>query len=240
MEQNRFTNTAAAARPVTYDAGLRAHFLRVYNIMTFGLVLTGFTAFATSQIPAMVGFLDMMRGNMLTGMLLAFSPMFLLMFAFNPASINRFSANKLTIFFALFSAYFGWLFSTIFLAYTAESIARVFFITAAMFAATSIYGYTTKRDLTSMGSFLFMGAVGLMIAIVVNMFLQSSMLHFAISGIGVVLYTAMIAFDTQNIKQAYYQAGQFASKAAVLGALSLYMNFIMLFQFLMQFMGNRE
>lgn len=239
MEQNRFTATRPA-QTVSYDAGLRAHFLRVYNIMTFGLVLTGFTAFLTSQSPAMMEFIQMMRGNTMTALLMAFSPMFLIMFAFNPASINKFSASTLTIFFAVFSAYFGWLFSTLFIAYTAESLARVFFITSAMFAATSIYGYTTKRDLSSMRSFLFMGVIGLMIAIVVNMFLQSTMLHFVVSGVGVVLYTAMIAFDTQAIKQGYYYAGQAAGKAAVLSALSLYMNFIMLFQFLLQFMGNRE
>ncbi len=241
MQPNRFTNAAPTTNAASYDAGLRAHFLKVYNIMTFGLVVTGLTAYVTSQIPAMVGFLEMARGNALTAMLIAFSPMFLIMFAFNPASINKFSSQALTLFFVAFSAYFGWLFSTIFLAYTAESIARVFFITAAMFAGTSIYGYTTKRDLSGLSSFLTMGVIGLFIAIVVNMFLQSTMFHFVISGIGVVLYTVMIAFDTQNIKSSYFYMGsQQAAKAAVLSALGLYINFIMLFQFLMQFMGNRE
>jgi FtsH-binding integral membrane protein len=241
MTPDRFGHQTVS-RGVAVDQGLRAHFQRVYNVMAGGLVLTGIVAWFTSQNPAMVSFLLGAQSSPLMGLLIAFSPMIILMMAFNPAMIRRMSATAMTLVFFAFSAYFGWLLSVIFLAYTAESIAKVFFVTAATFAAMSIWGYTTRRDLSTMSSFLMMGALGLLIAMVVNMFLASSMLSFVISGVGVLLYTLMVAFDTQNIKESYSESyGQEANaKMAVMGALSLYLNFIMLFQFLLQFMGNRN
>ena len=132
--------------------------------------------------------------------------------------------------------------SYIFAVYSSESIARVFFVTAGMFAATSIYGYTTKKDLAAMGSFLFMGLIGLIIAMVVNIFLQSTMMQFVISGVGVLIFTGLTAWDTQRIKETYHAShgSETLTKMATMGALSLYLDFINLFQFLLQIMGNRE
>lgn len=240
MQPDRFTQSREST--VTFDAGLRSHFQRVYNTMAAGLVVTGITAWLTSQSEMMVGALAVAHSNPLMGLLVAFSPMIIVMFAFNPASMRKLSAAALTGVFLAFSAYFGWLLSMVFLAYTPESIARVFFITAATFTAMSIWGYTTKKDLSSMGSFLMMGIIGLIIAIVVNMFFQSPMIMFMISGAGVIIYTLLTAYDTQMIKESYNQASgrEANAKLAVMGALSLYINFIMLFQFLLQFMGNRQ
>lgn len=241
MQPDRFGNQTVS-RGLAVDQGLRAHFQRVYNVMAGGLVLTGLSAWITSQIPAMVGFLQYAQSNPLIGLLIAFSPMIIIMSVFNPAASRRMSSATMSLVFFGFSAYFGWLLSTIFLAFTAESIARVFFVTAATFAAMSIWGYTTKRDLSGMGSFLMMGMIGLLIAMVVNMFMASSMMSFVISAAGVLIYTLLTAFDTQNIKETYHESyGQEANaKMAVMGALGLYLNFIMLFQFLLQFMGNRN
>lgn len=241
MEQNHF-QTASTDRAVQFDAGLQSHFHRVYGTMALGLVITGLTAFITSTIPAMVGLLVAAQSNFLISMLVAFSPMIIIAMTFNPYTARRLSATSLSLIFFGFSAYFGWLLSMVFLAYTSESIARVFFITAATFAAMSIWGYTTKKDLSSMGSFLMMGVIGLIIAMVVNMFLQSEMMMFIISGAGVIIYTLMTAWDTQQIKESYHASHgeQANAKAAVFGALTLYINFIMLFQFLLQLLGNRE
>lgn len=242
MSNERFDMNTKTDSKVTIDKGLRNHFMRVYNIMAFGLVVTGLTAFMTSQSEMMVKALIAMQSNMMLSMLVAFSPMIIVMMAFNPMTMRKLSSNALTFIFLGFSAYFGWLFSTMFLAYTGSSIARVFFITSATFAAMSIYGYTTRRDLSSMRSFFMMGIIGLFIAIVANMFFQSSMLQLAISAIGVILYTLLVAFNTQDIKRAYNEAygEENNRKFAVVGALNLYINFIMLFQFLMQFMGDRR
>lgn len=234
---NSQTQTAAG-----YDAGLRSHFIRVYNVMALGLVITGLMAWFSSQNEAMLGALASLHSNPLLGFVVMLSPMIIMMLAFNPASMRKLSAPALTGIFLAFSAYFGWLLSTIFVIYTAESIARVFFITAATFLAMSIWGYTTKKDLSSMGSFLMMGMIGLLIAIVVNFFLQSELMMFIISCAGVVIYTLLTAYDTQAIKEMYQveTGGEANAKLAVMGSLSLYLNFIMLFQFLMQLLGQRE
>jgi hypothetical protein len=238
---NRNLHTQAQTGAASYDAGLRAHFMRVYNTMTLGLVLTGLVAWFTSQSPAMSQWL-METQQSGWGILLALSPMLIIMFAFNPAAARKMSSAALTGVFLAFSAYFGWLLSTLFVVYTGASIARVFFITSATFAAMSLWGYTTKKDLSAMGSFLMMGVFGLIIAIVVNMFLQSTMMHFIISGAGVIIYTLLTAYDTQTIKESYQESagGEANAKLAVFGALSLYINFIMLFQFLLSLLGQRE
>ncbi len=240
MQPNNLGTTTTGARQI--DAGLKSHFNRVYGTMALGLLITGVMAYFTSQNAALTSILVNAQGSTMMRMLIAFSPMIVIGLAFNPYTIRKLSAPVLGMIFFGFSAYFGWLMSTMFLAYTAESVTRVFFITAATFAAMSIWGYTTKSDLSKMGSFLMMAVIGLIIAIVVNMFMKSPMMMYFISGAGVIIYTLMIAFDTQKIKENYHAAhgAENNNKMAIMGALSLYINFIMLFQFLMQFMGSRD
>lgn len=230
--------TVQSARTSTYDVGLRTHFQNVYNIMAVGLAVTGVIAFAVSNVPALMNLIF----NTPLVWVAMLAPMAFVFFGFTPNAVRRKSANQLRGLFFAFSAVFGLSMASIFAVYTGTSIARVFFITAGMFAATSIFGYTTKRDLSGLGGLLVMGVIGLLIAMVVNLFLQSSMLQFVISGIGVLVYTGLVAWDTQNIKETYNAShGQESNnKMAVMGALSLYINFIMLFQFLMQFLGNRQ
>ncbi len=240
MNTNPFGVTQAAGRIV--DAGLRSHFNRVYGTMALGLLITGVMAYITSTNEAMLSFLVNAQGNTMMRLLIAFSPMIIIMMAFNPYTMRRLSAPVLGMIFFAFSAYFGWLMSTMFVAYTGASITRVFFITAATFAAMSIWGYTSKSDLSKMGSFLMMAVIGLIIAMVVNMFMQSPIMMYVISGAGVVIYTLMIAYDTHQIKRNYDPSygAENNNKLAIMGALGLYINFIMLFQFLMQFLGQRE
>lgn len=240
MEQNR--STIGQTREKTFDVGLQKHFQQVYNIMAMGLCVTGFTAYVVAQIPVAQQFFGYIAQNPFLALFVAFMPMMAMMMLFNPNRMRTASFSSLVLGFAAFSAFWGALLSVIFLAYDPTSIVKTFFVTAGTFAAMSIWGYTTRRDLTSMGTFLRMGVIGLFLAIVVNLFFQSPVLHMAISAIGVLIYTGLIAWDTQQIKEMYnYSHGGVANnKLAVMGALSLYINFIMLFQFLLQFMGGRE
>jgi FtsH-binding integral membrane protein len=242
MEPNRSTFSSSQSRETTFDAGLQKHFQQVYNIMALGLVVTGSTAYMVSTIPGVENVFMAISQNMFIALAVAFAPMMAMMMLFSPNRIRTASFQSLVLGFVGFSAFFGAIMASIFLAYSPESIIKTFFITAGTFAATSIYGYTTKTDLSSMGSFLRMGVIGLFLAIVVNLFLQSPVMHMAISAIGVLIYTGLTAWDTQQIKETYrYSYGGHATgKLAVMGALNLYMNFIMLFQFLLQFLGNRE
>ena len=230
--------TVSRSSATTFDAGLRLHFQRVYNTMAIGLGVTGLVAFFIANSPMMT---QLLFGTPLKWVMV-FAPLAFIMFGFNHRTIATKSASWLAGMFYLFSAVFGMSLATIFLVYSNESIARVFFITAGMFALTSIFAYTTKRDLSKLGSLMIMGAIGLLLAMVVNLFMQSSMLQFVISGVGVLVYTGLVAWDTQNIKETYSgsAAGDANHKMAIMGALSLYINFIMLFQFMMQFMGHRE
>lgn len=240
MNTNPFGLAKESGRIV--DAGLRSHFNRVYGTMALGLLITGVMAYVTAGNQALLSLLVNAQGNTMMRMLIAFSPMIIIMMAFNPYTMRKLSAPVLGMIFFAFSAYFGWLMSTMFIAYTATSITRVFFITAATFAAMSIWGYTSKQDLSKMGSFLMMAVIGLIIAMVVNMFLASPVMMYVISGAGVVIYTLMIAYDTHQIKRNYDPSygAENNNKLAIMGALGLYINFIMLFQFLMQFLGQRE
>lgn len=228
-----------AGTQTAYDAGLRSFFQRVYNTMAIGLVLTGLIAYVVANTPAL---LQLFYGNSIIHFAIIFAPLAFVFFGFTPKRIRTLSTSQLAGMFYLFSAVFGLSLAYIFVMYTNESIARVFFITAGMFAGTSIFGYTTKRDLSSLGSLLIMGVWGILLAIIVNMFLQSAMLQFVVSVLGVIVYTGLVAWDTQNLKETYSTtAGNEANgKMAVMGALSLYINFIMLFQFLMRFMGSRN
>ena len=216
------------------DAGLRAYMLKVYNYMGSGVMLTFAVAWGVAQSPAVASAV-MSMGIIL--LLAAFGLVFFL-----SARIHKMSATAAQACFWAYSVLFGLILSTYFLVYTGESIARVFFITAATFGSMSLYGYTTKRDLTGIGSFLFMGMIGLIIAIVVNMFLASSALHFAISVIGVLIFVGLTAFDTQKIKEMYLvsDSGEIVAKKSVMGALKLYMDFIGIFVYLMALFGGRE
>lgn len=223
---------------VTYDEGLRNHFRGVYNTMALGLILTGLVAFGISNSEAATQFIF---GTPLKWVAM-FAPLAFIWFGFSPKAVRTKTAGQLKTMFYAFSAIFGLSLSVIFLAYTGADIARAFFVTSATFAAMSVYGYVTKADLSKLGSFLIMGVIGLLIAIVVNIFLQSAMLDFVISAAGVLIYTLLVAFDTQNIKETYRASNgdDVNNKMAVMGALSLYINFIMLFQFILSFMGGRE
>jgi len=218
------------------DEGLRAYMLRVYNYMAMGLGLTGVVAYAVSSSPTIMQAI-FGSGLMWVAILAPLGLVFFLSFrihAMKPATAQAV--------YWLYAGLNGVAFSVIFIAYTQTSIARVFFITAGTFAAVSLYGYTTKRDLTGWGSFLFMGLIGIIIASVVNMFMASSALHFAISVIGVLIFTGLTAYDTQKIKEMYYEGDEdgTATKKAVMGALRLYLDFINLFLMLLRLFGNRN
>jgi uncharacterized protein len=233
--QPRWTVQSTGAQ-VGIDVGLRDYMLRVYNYMASGLALTGIVAFVFAQY-------------LFTHPELAHSPlMFVIMLAplglvmLMSFGVQRMQVSTLQMVFWLYSGLMGLSLASVFLVFTGASIARVFFITAGTFAAMSLYGYTTRRDLTQFGSFLFMGLIGIIIASLVNMFIASSALQFAISVIGVVVFTGLTAYDTQSIKEMYYEGdgSEIASKKAIMGALRLYLDFINLFMMLMQLLGTRR
>lgn len=227
------------------DEGLRRYMLRVYNYMALGIALTGVIAFAVANTPAVLQLLyarSATGGIESTGLgyLVMFAPLaFVLIISFG---INRLSTPAVQALFWAFAAVMGLSLTNIFLAYTGTSIARVFFITAAAFAALSLYGYTTKKDLSGMGTFLFMGLIGIIVASIVNIFLASSMMHFIISVVGVLVFAGLTAYDTQNIKSEYQvsDSGEVAEKKAISGALRLYLDFINMFIMLLSLFGNRE
>ena len=222
------------------DAGLRAYMLRVYNLMALGLGITGLAAYATAMLATNMPSL----GTALYGSPLKWVVMLapLGMVFFLSARIEKMSVSAAQTTFWVFAGLMGLSLSSIFLVYTGASITQTFFITAASFGALSLYGYTTKKDLSAMGSFLMMGLFGLIIAMVVNIFLQSPMMQFVISGLGVLIFAGLTAYDTQQIKSMYYEGDtdDSAGRKAIMGALRLYLDFINLFMFLLHFLGNRE
>jgi FtsH-binding integral membrane protein len=234
---------------VGVDAGLRQYMLKVYNWMALGLALTGAVAFAVISVDGLrelffavgrtaAGYV----GVKLTvlGWVALFAPVVLVfIFSFRLHSMSAASAQGLFWFYA---ALMGLSLAPIVFVYTATSVAKVFFITAAMFGAMSLWGYTTKRDLTGMGNFLIMGVIGLLIAMIVNIFLKSSAMGFAISILGVLIFTGLTAYDTQKIKGMYDASddGETMTKKGILGALNLYLDFINIFIFLLQLMGARK
>jgi FtsH-binding integral membrane protein len=246
---------SVAGAQVGIDEGLRAHMLRVYNIMMLGLALTGVVAYLTFSMvttsdPSMAA-AQMRGGIMLTslGVALYTSPLqWLVMLAplglvlFLSFRIDRMSTSAALTTFGIYAALLGLSLSSIFIVYTASGIAQVFFITAATFGAMSLWGYTTKRDLTAMGSFLMMGLIGIIVAMVVNIFLASSTLSYVISILGVLIFTGLTAYDTQAIKEQYYVGddGSLAGKKAIMGALRLYLDFLNLFLMLLQLFGARR
>ncbi|BCM85861.1 Bax inhibitor-1/YccA family protein [Methylobacterium indicum] len=228
--------THAAPAGAVFDEGLRRHMLRVYNTMGLGLALTGLVALGVSSTTALY---KPLFGTPLKYVVMLAPLAFIMVLSFRADRISAATAHTL---FWTFCGVMGLSLASIFLVFTGTSIARTFFITAAMFGATSLYGYTTKRDLSKMGSFLVMGLIGLVIASLVNIVLASSALQFAISLIGVVIFTGLTAYDTQSIKEQYAEnwGEEAKSKLAVFGALSLYLNFINLFQMLLSLTGERE
>ena len=229
--------TTAGRADVAYDAGLRAHMLSVYNYMASGVLLTGIVAFgaALMGIPQ-----QLFAGGNILGWIVIFAP--LIMVFFLMARLNHMSTGGLQVFFWTFATVMGLSMSIIPLIYSGESIATAFFATSAAFASLSLYGYTTKRDLSGFGTFFLMGLVGLIVAMLVNFFLQSPALDLAISVIGVLIFAGLTVYDTQKIKIIYFQVAgtDFIGKAAILGALNLYLDFINMFQFLLSLIGNRD
>lgn len=229
-------NTGSRAKATEIDQGLRSYMLKVYNYMASGLALTGVVAMATSQSDALM---QTIYGTPLHWVVMLAPFGFIMALSFG---LNKMSTSTVQALFWAFAGVMGLSLSYIFLAYTGASIARVFFITAGTFAGMSLYGYTTKRDLTGFGSFLMMGLIGLIIAMVVNIFLQSTMLHFIISAAGVLIFVGLTAYDTQKIKAIYnaQDAASTMTKKAIMGALTLYLDFINLFIMLLRLFGERR
>lgn len=246
------------ARAAQIDEGLRAHMNKVYGLMSVGMLITGAVAWAVSGL-AVTGTpaadaLQIAPGEYLTAFgtaiyasplkwVVIFAPLVLVMFF--GAVLNRLSTAGAQLYFYVYAGLMGLSLSSIFLIFTGASIATTFLVTAIAFAALSLYGYTTKRDLSPMGTFLIMGVVGLIVASLINIFLASAAMSFAISVIGVLLFAGLTAYDTQRIKTTYIQHAQamdqeWLGKAAIMGALQLYLDFINLFMFLLQFMGDRR
>jgi uncharacterized protein len=227
--------TTSPSDDALIDAGLRLHMQRVYSYMAGGLALTGIVAYAAASS----GFYQAIAGTRLLWIVMLAPLGFVLALSFG---IQRMQVGTAVVLFWIYSAVMGLSLGSIFLVFTGTSIARVFFITAATYGAMSIYGYTTRFDLSGGGSFLLMGLIGIIIASIVNIFVGSSALQFAISIIGVIVFVGLTAYDTQRIKQMYLESDtvEIAGKKAVLGALALYLDFINLFMMLLQLFGQRR
>jgi len=241
----RYATPAYPARTSgAVDEGLRSYMLGVYNYMAAGVALTGIAAYLTWSLAV--------SGGQLTpfGQALYHSPLqYVVMLAplgfvfFLSFRAERMSVGAAQLTFWLFAAVMGVSLSSIFLVFTGQSITQIFFVTAATFGALSLWGYTTKRDISGWGSFLFMGLVGIILASLVNLFLQSSALQFAVSAIGVLVFAGLTAYDTQRIKDGYYMVAgnaELAAKSAIMGALSLYLDFINMFMMLLNLFGQRD
>ncbi|MCP5322471.1 MAG: Bax inhibitor-1/YccA family protein [Candidatus Paracaedibacteraceae bacterium] len=228
--------TSSSAKALQYREGLRAFMLRVYNYMAAALVFTGLISYGVSTSPELI---QAVYGTPLFYVVI-FAPLGISLFL--GVRLERMAVSTAQTLFWTFAALIGLSLSSIFIVYTAESIVRVFFISAAMFAAASLYGYTTKQDLGPIGSFLFMGLVGIIIASFVNMFMKSDQLSWMISFIAVGVFAGLTAYDNQKLKQMYSDAWQRdqSEKTAIIGALNLYLNFINLFLHLLRFFGDRR
>nr|WP_272213991.1 Bax inhibitor-1/YccA family protein [Marinicella sp. W31]MDC2879927.1 Bax inhibitor-1/YccA family protein [Marinicella sp. W31] len=251
--QNRAQAGAQASAEI--DQGLRAYMLRIYNLMALGLVITGVLAFGLSSLATTTdqaaSVAQLPNSILLTSVgaavygtplkwLIMFAP--LIAFFFLAFRVNKMSVAGAQAAFWVYAALTGLSLSSIFIMYTTASVVQTFFITAASFGALSIYGYTTKRDLSAMGSFMVIGLFGILIAMVVNIFLQSSALSFAVSVIGVLVFAGLTAWDTQKLKEMYYEGDGdvVAGRKAVMGALTLYLDFINMFLFMLRLLGNRN
>lgn len=226
---------STAEMDAAVDAGLRSYMLSVYNYMASGVLLTGIVALLAFQS----GFTQSMIGSPLMWVV-ALAPLaFVLVLSFG---INKLSTVAAQALFWVYAGVMGLSMSTIFLAFSGTSIAQTFFATAAAFLGLSLYGYTTKKDLSGFGTFLIMGVVGILVAMVINLFVQSTALGLAISIIGVLLFAGLTAYDTQKIKSTYFyvQGTDFVGKAVIMGALTLYLDFVNMFTFLLNLLGSRE
>ena len=226
---------AVGTREAAFDAGLRSYMLSVYNYMASGVLLTGIVAmlFANS------GMAEQVLTTPLRWLVMLAPLAFVMVLSFG---INRLSTGAAQALFWAFAVAMGLSLSSIFLVYTGTSIAQTFFATAAAFGGLSLFGYTTKKDLSGLGTFLIMGVVGLLVAMLINIFLQSPVFQLAISGIGVLLFAGLTAYDTQKIKSVYFQVQgtDFVGKSVIMGALTLYLDFVNMFTFLLSFMGDRR
>jgi FtsH-binding integral membrane protein len=231
QRNRRFATLDAAA----VDAGLRAHMLRVYNYMAGGLAVTGVVAYAA----AASGFYQSIASTPLIWVVILAPLAFVFALSFG---IERMSTATAAIVFIVYAAVMGLSLGGIFLVFTGASIARVFFITAATYAAMSLYGYTTRTDLSKFGTFLFMGLIGIVIASLVNIFVRSDAVQFVVSIVGVIVFVGLTAYDTQRIKEMYLESDteEIAGKKAIMGALALYLDFINLFMLLLQLFGQRR
>jgi len=236
-----------ADRAIAIDAGLRAYMIRVYNYMAMGVALTGVVSWLTFNAAVtetagrlmLTPFGQMIYSGPASIVLLLVTLGMVFFISWRISSLSPSTAFTL---FMVYAALLGLMLSSIFLAYTGVSVTRVFFISAASFGALSLYGYTTQRNLSAMGSFMMMGLIGLIIAMLVNMFLKSTGLDFVISAVGVLIFAGLTAWDTQRIKEMYdpQEDGTIVGRKAVMGALSLYLDFINLFLFLLRFLGDRR
>ena len=240
---------AATQTTIVMDGGLRAYMLKVYNYMATGVLLTGIVALISFNISvvtdasgAIVSFTEFGNTLFFSGFkwLVMLAPLGIVFYM--SFGINKMSSSKAQTVFWIFAALMGLSLSWILLVYTGKSVARVFFITSATFGAMSLYGYTTKRDLTKLGSFLMMGLIGIIIASLINIFMKSSMMYFVISILGVLIFVGLTAYDTQKIKNMYVESdsGELIGKKAVMGALTLYLDFINLFIMLLRLFGQRR
>ena len=240
---------AATQTTVVMDEGLRAYMLKVYNYMATGVLLTGIVALISFKISAVtdasgaiISFTEFGNALFFSGFkwLVMLAPLGIVFYM--SFGINKMSSSKAQTVFWIFAALMGLSLSWILLVYTGKSVARVFFITSATFGAMSLYGYTTKRDLTKLGSFLMMGLIGIIIASLINIFMKSSMMYFVISILGVLIFVGLTAYDTQKIKNMYLasDSGELMGKKAVMGALTLYLDFINLFIMLLRLFGQRR
>ena len=250
MDLNKQSTTIkSSASEAIIDQGLRSYMLKVYNYMASGVLLTGVVALivfnmavVTGSSGEIIGLTNLGNSIYNSGLawVLMLAPLGVVIYM--SFGIAKMSYSKAQTVFWIFAALMGASLSSIFLAYTGTSITRVFFITAGTFGAMSIYGYTTKRDLTKLGSFLFMGLIGIIIASIVNIFMKSSMMYFVISILGVLIFVGLTAYDTQKIKNMYLasDSGELIGKKAVMGALTLYLDFINLFIMLLRLFGQRR
>ncbi len=229
-----------------FDEGLRNYMLKIYNFMAMGLVVTGVFAFSTLNFPPLAGLMfnigpnGEFMGTSGLGMLISFAPLGIAIYFF--MGLGRMSVNTAQTLFWVYAAVMGMSLSYLGLVYTGQSLARTFFICASVFGGMSLYGYSTKTDLTSMGSFLIMGLVGIIVVSLVNIFLRSPAIDFATSFIGIAIFMGLTAWDTQKLKTIYYNSGggEMGQKMAVLGAFTLYLDFINLFLYMLRFFGDRK
>lgn len=245
MKDFRCNNSTYNTRSSTgYDKGLKQYFLKIYSLMSGALIITAISAFSVLAIPTLTAMMYQVTpygqiiGMTGIGWLISFTPLGIaLFFAFGMHKIEAQTAQML---FWVYAMLMGMSLSSLGLIYTGASLVKTFFVCAATFGGMSIYGYTTKKDLTSMGSFLYMGLMGLIIASLVNLFMQSPAMEFALSFIGVIIFTGLIAYDTQKLKNLYFNGADNSGKVGIIGALTLYLDFINLFIYLLRFMGQRR